>query len=210
MTADVATTPSTPASLVACHDCDLLQSEAPLPRGGSARCSRCGAVLYRAATDMLDRTISFSCASLVLMTIVLSFPFMEFNFGGRVQVNHLASGVYMLWDGGYPSLSLLVLLTSVLGPAALVVMLLMVCAPLRLGLRPRWTAPLCRLLGKLQPWSMMEVYLLGVIVGVVKLDQMAEVVMGPASYAFFVLIFTLTAAVGSFDAHTVWKRLDRG
>jgi uncharacterized paraquat-inducible protein A len=58
MTADVATTPSTPASLVACHDCDLLQSEAPLPRGGSARCSRCGAVLYRAATDMLDRTIS--------------------------------------------------------------------------------------------------------------------------------------------------------
>jgi paraquat-inducible protein A len=57
---------------------------------------------------------------------------------------------------------------------------------------------------------MMEVYLLGVFVGVVKLDQLAEVVMGPASYAFFVLIFTLTAAFGSFDAHTVWKRLDRG
>jgi paraquat-inducible protein A len=196
-------------SLVACHDCDLLQRRTDPPPGGKALCSRCGASLYRAPINMLDRTIAFSIASLLLLAIVLSFPFMEFKFAGRVQVNHLASGAYLLWADGFRGLAALVLLTSVAGPAALIGMLLLVCMPLRLGRRPGFIAPLCRLLGKLQPWSMMEVYLLGVIVGVVKLSQMADLVMGPASYAFFALIFTLTAAIGCFDRHTVWERLDR-
>jgi paraquat-inducible protein A len=124
-------------------------------------------------------------------------------------VNHLATGAYELWRDGFPGLAVLVLLTSVLGPAALACSLLLVCAPLRWDRRPGWIAPLCRMLGRLKPWSMMEVYLLGVIVSVVKLGQMAELVMGPASYAFFALIFTLTAAVGSFDERAVWERLDR-
>jgi paraquat-inducible protein A len=199
----------TPADLVACHDCDLLQRRRALPRGSSARCGRCGAVLYRAVADVLDRTLAFAIASLLLVTVVVAFPFMEFRFGGRVQVNHLASGAVRLWSDGEPELAVLVFLTSVLGPVLLVAALLGVCLPLRLGRRARWIAPLCRLLGRLKPWSMLEVYLLGVIVSIVKLSQMAELVLGPAAYAFFALILTLTAAIGAFDARVVWERLAR-
>jgi|SRR5262245_6683224 len=49
-----------PASLIACHECDLLQREVPLAPGGAARCPRCGAVLYRNTPDGLDRTLAYT------------------------------------------------------------------------------------------------------------------------------------------------------
>jgi paraquat-inducible protein A len=143
------------------------------------------------------------------MSVVLSFPFMQFRFGGRAVTSHLTTGAVQLWRNGHPGLSVLVLLTSVAGPVAMAAALVLVCAPLRLGRRPPWIAPLCRLLGRLQPWSMMEVYLLGVIVAFVKLGQMADLVFGTAAYALFALILTLTAAVGAFVAHAVWARSER-
>ncbi|MHC5210278.1 MAG: paraquat-inducible protein A [Planctomycetota bacterium] len=196
-------------SYVACHDCDLLQRRLPAPRGTRARCARCGARLYRPVQWSVDRTLAYTLASLVLMSVVLAFPFMEYHFGGRVQVSQLASGAMQLWNDGFPGLACLVLVTSVLAPAALLVTLLLVCAPLRLGRRSRFVAPLTRLLGSLQRWSMLEVYLLGVIVSLVKLSQEADLVLGPGCYALFALILTLTAAVGAFDARGVWARLDR-
>jgi paraquat-inducible protein A len=60
----------------------------------------------------------------------------------------------------------------------------------------------------LQPWAMMEVFLLGVLVAMVKLSSMAEIVVGPALYAFGFLVLVLAGITASLDPRTVWDRLE--
>ena len=68
---------------------------------------------------------------------------------------------------------------------------------------------LFRLLNRVQPWSMMEVFMLGILVSVVKLAKMASVVPGVSVYAFAALIFALAAAMSSLDPHQVWETAER-
>lgn len=194
--------------LVACRDCDLLHRRAPLEKGETARCRGCGAILYRRGKDVVSRTLAFAVASATLLIVANAFPFMEFEIGGRAQVNHMVTGVEALYDQGFQGLAVVVLITTLLAPAAMIVGLLFLLVPLGRNRIPRYLPSLCRVIEHIQPWAMLEVYLLGVIVSVIKLSQMAEIVLGPACYAFCALIVTLTAALGTFDSRVVWERLE--
>jgi paraquat-inducible protein A len=158
--------------------------------------------------EVIDRTLAFAAASLVLLLVANAFPFMEFKIGGRVQTAYMITGIETLRDQGYAELGLIVAFTSLLAPALLIGCLIYLTAPLRLGWNPPFMKQICLAIEKLQPWSMMEVYMLGVIVSVVKLIQMADIVMGPAAFAFAGLFVTLTAAISVFDPHVIWERLE--
>jgi len=192
---------------LACHDCDLLHRRVPLAEGARARCRRCGALLERSARDVVDRTLAYASASLVLFVVANVFPFLEFRVSGRAQVNHLASGVMTLLDGGYPFLAAMVAFTSVVAPLGMILTLLYLASSVRARRRAPFLREAAKLIDRIKPWSMMEVYLLGVIVSIVKLSSLADIVLGPACYAFAGLIFTLTAAIAVFDTHVVWERL---
>ena len=87
--------------------------------------------------------------------------------------------------------------------------MLYVLAPIRLG----WHAPgapVCfRMLTELRAWSMLEVYLLGVMVAVIKLNQLASIEPGVAMGAFAVLIVVWSASQASLDPRVVWRALER-
>lgn len=200
--------PRTALLHIACRDCDRLHHRVRLPHGSKARCSRCGAVLYRQAADVVDRTLAFSVASLLLFVVANLHPFMSFEVAGRVQVSRMVTGVKTLWEQGYPSLGIIVGFTSIAAPLAMTVMLLYLSATLRFGRRPPLVKPVVLLIERIKPWSMMEIYLLGVIVSAVKLMDMADIVLGPAAFAFMGLIVTLTAAIAVFDPVVVWDRLE--
>ena len=65
--------PSLPAEPIACHECDLLQTEPRLAPGETARCVRCGAFLARNPPDSVDRTLALSCAAAILYLIANAF-----------------------------------------------------------------------------------------------------------------------------------------
>lgn len=197
----------TSPDLIACLDCDLLHRSVVLPSGGVARCQRCGAPLYRPSKDVLERSLALACASAILFLVANAFPFLDFEVGGQVQTCHLLTGVTTLMEQGFPFLAFTVLLTSLLAPAAMITSLLLVSGLLLTHRRPSFLKPLVRFLDRLKPWSMMEVYLLGAIVSVVKLMSMADIRVGLGSWAFVGLILTLTAAVAAFDPAAVWDEL---
>jgi paraquat-inducible protein A len=64
--------------------------------------------------------------------------------------------------------------------------------------------PAYRLLGAITPWSMLEVYMLGLLVAIVKLSKLATIESGTAFYAFCLLIFTMTAASSTFEPSLLW------
>ena len=197
---------STP-SLVACHECDLLQKLTSPPPGGSARCPRCGAVLYRNKPDSLNRTLALSVAGLILFVVANAFPFLAFNMQGQITQTRLITGVHDLYDQGMWEIAGLVLLTTILVPAKQLLLLLYILVPLKVNRVP-WKLPQAlRLLQGLGPWGMMEVFMLGILVAVVKLAGMASIVPGLALWAFAVLIVVLAGAAAALDPHVIWDRV---
>jgi len=194
-------------TLIACHECDLLQQLKPPPPGGAARCPRCGAVLYRSKRDSLNRTLALSLAGLILFAVANAFPFLAFEMQGQITQTRLFTGVWDLYQQGMWGLAGLVLFTTIIAPAAQLTLMLYVLVPLKFGRAPRHLAGVFRLLHRLTPWGMMEVFMLGILVSVVKLAGMATIVPGLALWAFGLLIFVLAAAAAALDPHLVWERV---
>jgi len=203
-----ATTPEQTASLIACHECDALVRERPLRPGSVARCPRCGGLLHRARRNSIERTLAFALAGLVLFTLANVYPFMTFRLEGREQESNLVTGAIVLWQEGLPELGVLVFLTSVGFPALEIFGLLYVLAPLRVDRRPaRHFGPVFRMILAIGPWGMLEVYMLGVLVAIVKLSEMATLTPGIAFWSFCALIVTTTAARATLAPEAVWRRL---
>jgi len=200
--------PTIRQNLVRCHDCDLLQRGPALQAGQSARCVRCGAVLYRERRDSLDRTLSLAVAALLLWVVANAYAFMTFAFEGRAQSNFIVSGPMDLWSMGYQPLAALVLFASVVAPVVYLSGLLWALVPLRLGWTPWGLAGLFRFLGWLQPWAMLEVYLLGVLVAIVKLSQLASIEASVGLWAFGALIIVWSAVGASLDPRVVWDAVE--
>ena len=196
--------------MIACHDCDLLHRIKPLPDGTAAKCVRCGAVLYRQKKDSLDRTLSLTIAGVVLFVVANVFPFLALTNQGLVQQTTLITGIKQLHAQGMESLALLVLLTSILVPGVQLAGMLYILVPLKFNRVPRNLALVFRFLRSLQPWGMMEVFMLGILVSIVKLGKMATIVPGLALYSFVVLIFVLAGSAASLDPRIVWDRLAVG
>lgn len=197
-----------PADLVACRDCDLLQALTALPEGATAVCRRCNGVLRRRRRNSIERTLALTLAATVLFAVANAFPFLSFDMRGRITETTLLTGVLELYGQGLWEIAGLVALTTVLAPLVQLSLLLHLLLPLHLGREP-WRLPgAFRLLRRVQPWSMMEVFLVGILVAVTKLADMASVVPGLALFAFAGLIVVLAGALASFDPEAVWERVE--
>jgi paraquat-inducible protein A len=193
-------------TLITCHECGLLQRLERLPKGASALCGRCGALLHRHRPNSLDRTLAWTLAGAILFAVANSFPFLRFELSGQIAQTTLISGVRDLYHQGFWGLAGLVLLTSILIPLIQISMLLYILIPLKLDRVPWHMARVFRLLRSLEPWGMMEVFMLGILVSIVKLASMATIIPGIALWAFGALIFVLAAAMAALDPDIVWDR----
>ena len=192
---------------IACHECDLIHDIPSMPNRAAAVCVRCGCVLFRAKTDSIDRTLAWTFAGLVLYAVAVSFPFLAMKNGPISNETGLLTGIEFLYSQGIIPLATLVLLTCILIPLIQMLGLLYVFIPLKLNFRVKYAIPIFRLFKHIKPWSMMEIYMLGILVSIVKLGKMATIVPGLAVIAFGLLIFVLNFALSAVDEHMVWEKL---
>jgi paraquat-inducible protein A len=194
------------SSIIACHECDLIHHIKPLPAKGTAHCIRCGAVLYKHKPNSLDRTLAFAMAGLILFILANSFPFLGLKIGAQFRETNLITGIYELYVQGMQVIAILVLITTVLVPFTQMMCLFYILLPLKFGRLPKRLPLVFRFLQSIQPWGMMEVFMVGILVSVVKLAKMAKIIPGISLYSFLALIFVLTAMTVSLDAHLIWEK----
>jgi len=197
------------AQLIVCHDCDLLQREIPLKPGCAASCSRCGAVLYRNATDSIERTLAYTLAAAVLFVLANVFPLFAIELQGSRSAINLLGAVRSLWDQQMQFISLIVFLTTILIPALELIMMTYLLLPLKFRHVPAGYTHFLRTMQIVEPWGMVEVFMLGVLVSLVKLTSSFKVIPGVALWSFGCLTLLLAAAAASFNARDVWARLER-
>jgi paraquat-inducible protein A len=197
------------AALIACHECDLLQRLPELQAGGTARCLRCGAILHRQRPNSLERSLALTLTGLMLLGLANAFPFLAFKLQAQVRQTTLITGIIELYSEDMQLLAILVLLTTIVVPLAQLVGMLYVLLPLRFNRLAPKAMTIFRWVRSLQPWSMTEVFMMGILVSVVKLAKMAKIVPGIALFSFLALIFVLAAQVAALDPHVVWERWEQ-
>jgi len=190
---------------ILCHDCGLAHHRRELAPKEAAHCSRCGATLYEHRPPTVDRALALTIAGLFLFAVANIYPFLGMRMGDTLLETTLISGSIELYDQGKWELAMLVIFTSIVAPGLQLAGLLYVLLPIRLGRVPRYLAPVFRMVDNVVPWSMMDVFILGILVSIVKLAGMATIIPGPALLAFMLLIFVLAWAQSSVDSDRVWS-----
>ncbi|NJC88873.1 MAG: paraquat-inducible protein A [Desulfuromonas sp.] len=194
--------------VVACHDCDLL-NRLPDEAAATLLCARCGAVLQKHKPDSIERSLALTLAALILFIVANSFPFLAMKSGGFVQETKLLTGIVELWRQELYGLASLVLITCVLVPLLQMSCLLYILAPLKYDRPVPHAIRAFRLLRHIAPWGMLEIFMLGILVALVKLGKMATIVPGISVFAFGLLVLVMAAAVTVLDPPLLWARLDR-
>ena len=192
--------------IIACHECDLLHRFGPIPQGTIARCTRCGSVLLRHRPKSIERTLALNITGLILFALANSFPFLAMTLEGQYRQIVLLTGIKQLYLQGMPEIALLVLLTTFVSPLLHLSGLLYVLLPLKLGTLTPAIWRVFRWVRNLQPWSMLEVFMLGILVALVKLADIADVVPGISLYCFLALIYVLAAITATLDPNSVWEK----
>jgi paraquat-inducible protein A len=196
------------ASLIACHECDLLQREPHLPDGGVARCGRCGATLFRSHPESLDRALALTLGALFLFTIANFYPIVGLLINGELIQATLFGTVQILYRDDMALVAGLVFFTTFLTPLLQMLAMLHLLLPLHFARLPQNPNLAFHLLLAVRPWVMVEVFVLGVLVSLVKLAHMATVIPGIALWSFSGVMLLLAAAGTSFDPRELWSKLE--
>ena len=138
-----------------------------------------------------------------MFIVANSFPFIGFGLPGEIRDTTLIAGSLQLYHDGDVALAFIVFFTSVVAPGIQLLLLLYLLIPLNLGYKPKDIPGALKFIIHMGYWSMMDVFMLGILVSAVKLADMATMVVGPALLAFFLLIFLLAAARVAFDSQRV-------
>ncbi len=194
-------------TLTACHDCGQVNRILERPPKTKTLCLRCGSKLFGSPEDTTDRTLALAVTGMILFIIANTYPFLAIRFKGLVQETNLITGILTLYQQGMPGLSLVVLLTTLILPLFQILGLIYIYLPMKIGVMPWQAARIFRAIRFVQPWGMMEVYMLAILVSMVKLAKLATIIPGTASGAFMILIFVLAAALSGINPEDVWKRL---
>lgn len=197
-------------TLVACPECDTLHRWRWLGVGERARCVRCGAVLYRRPRLRADQMLALVVGALVVFMLANAYPIVDLEVQGIRNGATLAGSILALWSDGRRLVAVLVGATSLLFPLIdLVSMLLLFLMAARRRPPGAGFALLFRFVRALRPWGMIEVFMLGVLVALVKLSHLAHVLPGVALWAFGALT-VLMAGVVSFDLRWLWAEAGDG
>ncbi|MGH7047172.1 MAG: paraquat-inducible protein A [Stellaceae bacterium] len=201
--------PATMPQLRECPGCGLPQMVPSLTPGTSAYCVRCPTILRRATAHRLDHIIALTAAALVLLMVMCTSALMSVETAGIRHVASLFSGPEELVRQDMAPLAAVVVFVTVLAP------LLRIFGTLYVLIRAHERTPsshLRRVLAlceRLRPWSMIDVFVLGVFVAYAKLGGLVEIGLRTGVYALFALAFVLVWVDAALDREKVWERLDR-
>ena len=193
---------------IACPDCDLLQRLPGLPPGGKARCPRCNRILGSQPTDSLDRALALTLTAAIVFIVANTSPLMGLSAVGRHASTTIVGGAYQMWLQGQVVTAIIVAFCAVIAPASYILFMLTVLLAVRRPPAPHWVGEMLRWADSMQPWSMSEVMMLGILVALIKIAELATVEPGIGMYGVGALIVLFAAIMVTFHPREIWERIE--
>jgi paraquat-inducible protein A len=196
------------SALIACHGCDLLVDVEEVRQFGQANCPRCGHLLTRFLKDGFVRVLAYAVAGAVFLTVANLFSFLTLEAGGLASTMTLPQTALALFSYGMPFLSLLVAVFIILLPALILGLLVAICAPLIWQKPVPWLHSVAHLFFTFYNWAMVEVFIIGVVVSLIKLSSLADVDLGISFWAYVGFSLCFTGALASLDRYHTWESIE--
>jgi len=192
------------AGLIACHHCGTVWRDA----GEGEPCGRCRALLHSRKPDSLNRTLALLVTAAILYLPANLMPVMTTRSLFGENEDTILSGVIYFWLSGDWGLAVIIFIASFLVPLfKLSALLLMSVASQR---RSAWArrerTQLYRIVERIGRWSMLDVFVVSLLAGLVQLENVAEITAGPGIASFGgVVVLTMLASI-SFDPRLAWDQ----
>ncbi|MBX9914169.1 MAG: paraquat-inducible protein A [Pseudomonadaceae bacterium] len=198
--------------LVGCHECDLLLRKPQLAAGDRAECPRCGFVLYSHNHQVIRRSFALVLAALLLYVPANFLPIMQINVLGQTSEDTIWSGVMSLYDSGglLKSIALVVFLCSMVIPLVKLLIQFIVLLTIRLDFARSFGLLLYRMYHHFKEWGMLEVYLMGILVSIVKLIDIASPTLDFGLACFVALLLVQVWLEVTMEPHQIWEALSGG
>lgn len=195
--------------LVACPECDTLHHASALPDHTRARCQRCGVVLATSRPAALAQVLSLALTAFILMLAAIWFPFIQLNASGNRSTISVIDAALAFDDGLAVFLALAVIAFIVVLPLVRLAAIIYALGPLVRDASPhphaKWAFALSE---RLRPWSMAEIFIVGVAVALIKVAGIAQLTLGIAFWAFAGLVVTTVLKDQLLCRYLIWRLLD--
>ena len=198
------------ASLLSCHSCNLLSKSSGSHDHAHVVCPRCGAPLHQRKTNSLTRTWALTIAAFIFYIPANVLPITVVTSLGKTQADTIMSGViYFMMTGMWP-IALVIFIASVAVPLLklFVIGFLLISVQRKSRWRPVDRTRLYRIAEAVGRWSMVDIFVVTILVALVKLGGLASIDAGPAAVYFAAVVVVTMFAAMSFDPRLIWDVME--
>jgi paraquat-inducible protein A len=190
--------------IVACQTCGLVQQVEEVPKNSTAKCARCNFKLFHRLSNSRTRTLVFSLAALILYFPANLYPLITADYQGQHSQTTVYQGIQALFAHKQYFIGGLVFCTSIFTPALKIIGLLFISLTLNSPRRKKARAWVYKIIRAIDPWNMLEVFLLAIGVSLVELGEVATVHPGRGVFSFAAVVVLTLLATLSFDSRLLW------
>ena len=205
--------------VILCPDCDLAMENVPVDTGSKLVCPRCQATLRVPIKNTVEKTLALSLTGLLLFIPAIHLPLLSFNVIGLESSGDILGSTLAMLRSGFVFTGIAVFLASVIVvvvnvvgvivPLVKLVLLSAVSLQVHSGSASRKTGLLLRYYRHLDEWGMLEVYMIGILVTIIKMMHMAKINYDIGFFCFIGLLSTTLLSSTFMDEEFFWEEIDR-
>lgn len=195
--------------IIVCEACDWVNQIPPLRQGQRVRCARCHHTLLTITPKLPERLLTLSGSALLMLSMALIFPFLGFSAKGISQWITLPDTVITLLSHHFIFLGILVTLLLLVLPISFLISTSYI-ALAWVTKRPfPFQSIAARWLVVVQPWLMVDVFLVGIFVALVKLHSLAQIATGLSFWAYCAFVILFIKVMVLIDRRMLWFNVTR-
>lgn len=193
------------AGLMRCRACGLILSR-PAP-GRLCRCPRCGADVHVRKPDSLARTWALLISSLILLFPANLLPIMDLTYIGIQEPNTIMQGIIAFIHQGTYFIAFLIFFASILVPVFKIVIIMLILVSVQKKWQRNWRqrAWMFRIIKFIGRWSMLDIFVLALLVALVQFGTLTTITAGPAATYFAMVVVLTMLAADTFDPRLIWE-----
>lgn len=190
---------------IACPHCDnLMQLPRQLLPKQEVYCPRCNSFLFEQHRFGTQQSLAYSLCALILLLISIYFPFLTLDASGQIRTISLFEASLDLYLQGFWFLAILVLMFIIVVPVLYLSLLVTLLMARRHLFSYRVAVRCAKALSYMTPWAMADVFIVGVLVALIKVIELADIVMGISFWAYmaFAIVFVVTTQIA--NTYQLW------
>lgn len=191
-----------------CHECDLAISLPSLKTNEKALCPRCGFLLTAIHKNAVERIIALSITAIIFLIATLPFDFLAFKANGLENKFTLLQSFSFLFTKGHSSLVIIEIITIFAIPLFILSSLIYLLVCLKRQKLPFYARRIMNIMFSLLPWAMVEIFVVGVLVSLIKIMSMADVSVGASFIALILFALFMTIVILHIDKHQFYQLLE--